>query len=167
MDIFLLIISALFIALGLIGSVLPILPGPPLSWLGLLILNLTEAAQMNTILIVITGIIAIIIFILDYIIPSVGTKKFGGSRAGMIGTSVGLVVGLISPIPGGIILGPFIGAFIGEIINKNDSKLALKAAFGSFLGFIASTFIKLIVSIIYLGIYISTVWKYKETIFSL
>jgi len=166
MDIFLLIISALFIVSGLIGSVLPILPGPPLSWLGLLILNLTEAVQMSTSTIVITGIIAVIIFLLDYIIPAVGTKKFGGSKAGIIGTSVGLIVGLISPIPGGIILGPFVGAFIGEIINKSNSKLALKAAFGSFLGFIASTFIKLIVSIIYLGIYISTVWKYKETIFS-
>ncbi len=166
MDIFLLIISALFIALGLIGSILPILPGPPLSWLGLLILNLTEAVQMNTSLIIITGIIAIIIFLLDYIIPAIGTKKFGGSKAGMIGTSIGLVVGLISPIPGGIILGPFIGAFIGEMINKNDSKLALKAAFGSFIGFIASTFIKFVVSIIYLGIYINTIWEYRESIFA-
>lgn len=166
MDIFLLIISALFIVLGLIGSVLPILPGPPLSWLGLLILHLTKEVQLNTALIIITGIIAIIIFLLDYIIPAIGTKKFGGSKAGMIGTSIGLVVGLISPIPGGIILGPFIGAFIGEMINKSNSKLALKAAFGSFIGFIASTFIKFIVSLTFLGIYINTIWEYRESIFT-
>ncbi|MFH4963403.1 DUF456 domain-containing protein [Gaetbulibacter sp. M235] len=166
MDIILIIISALFILLGLFGSVLPILPGPPLSWLGLLILHLTKAVQMNTTLLIITGIIAIIIFVLDYIIPAVGTKKFGGSKAGMIGTSIGLVVGLVSPIPGGIILGPFIGAFIGEMINKNDSKSAIKAAFGSFIGFIASTFIKFIVSIIFLGIYINTIWEYRESIFT-
>ena len=155
MDIFLVILSALFIIIGLIGSFLPVIPGPPLSWLGLLILYLTNAVEMNLTLIIITGVIALIIFLLDYIIPAMGTKKFGGSKSGMLGTSIGLVIGLLSPIPGGIILGPFLGAFIGEMLNKNDSKLAFKAAIGSFLGFLASTFIKFIVAIIYLGIYIA------------
>jgi len=167
MDIFLVILSALFIIIGLIGSFLPVLPGPPLSWLGLLILHVTKAVEMNLTLIIITGVIALIIFLLDYIIPAVGTKKFGGSKSGMIGTSIGLVIGLLSPIPGGIILGPFLGAFIGEMLNKNDSKLAFKAAIGSFLGFLASTFIKFIVAIIYLGIYLSKVWEYKQSLFSI
>lgn len=167
MDIILVIISALFIILGLLGSLLPILPGPPLSWLGLLILHLTTSVEMSTTLLVVTGVIAIFIFILDYIIPAVGTKKFGGSRKGMIGTSLGLVIGILSPIPGGIIIGPFLGAFIGEMLNKNDSKLAFKAAIGSFLGFLASTFIKFIVGIIYLGIYLSKVWEYKSALFSI
>jgi uncharacterized protein YqgC (DUF456 family) len=165
MDIFLVILSALFMIIGLIGSLLPVIPGPPLSWLGLLILYFTKAVEMNLTLIIITGIIALIIFILDYIIPAMGTKKFGGSKSGMIGTSIGLVIGLLSPIPGGIILGPFLGAFIGEMLNKNDSKLAFKAAIGSFLGFLASTFIKFIVGIIYLGIYLSKVWEYKQSLF--
>jgi uncharacterized protein YqgC (DUF456 family) len=167
MDIFLVILSALFIIIGLIGSFLPVIPGPPLSWLGLLILHVTHAVEMNLTLIIITGIIALIIFLLDYIIPAMGTKKFGGSKSGMIGTSIGLVIGLLSPIPGGIILGPFLGAFIGEMLNKNDSKLAFKAAIGSFLGFLASTFIKFIVAIIYLGIYLSKVWEYKQSLFSI
>jgi uncharacterized protein YqgC (DUF456 family) len=167
MDIFLVILSALFIIIGLIGSFLPVIPGPPLSWLGLLILHVTNAVEMNLTLIIITGIIALIIFLLDYIIPAMGTKKFGGSKSGMIGTSIGLVIGLLSPIPGGIILGPFLGAFIGEMLNKNDSKLAFKAAIGSFLGFLASTFIKFIVAIIYLGIYLSKVWEYKQSLFSI
>ncbi|WP_188651626.1 DUF456 domain-containing protein [Yeosuana aromativorans] len=167
MDIFLVCIAALFILLGLIGSLLPILPGPPLSWIGLLILSCTDAVPMNLTLIIITFIIAIAIFILDYIIPAVGTKRFGGSRSGMIGTSIGLVVGLIAPIPGGIILGPFIGAFIGEMLNKTDHKLAFKAAIGSFIGFLASTFLKFIVTVIYLGIFISKVWEYKKDLFTL
>ena len=167
MDILLVFISALFIVLGLIGSVLPILPGPPLSWIGLLLLHLTKAVQMSTTLLIVTGVIALIIFILDYIIPAIGTKKFGGSRAGMIGTSIGLIVGLLSPIPGGIIIGPFIGAFIGEMLNKNDSKLAFKAAIGSFFGFLASTFLKFIVAVIYLGIYLSNIWEYKSTLFAI
>ena len=166
MDIFLVIISALFIVLGLLGSVLPIIPGPPLSWLGLLILHLTKAVQMSSTLLVITGVLAIIIFIMDYMIPAMGAKKFGGSKSGMIGTTIGLIVGLLSPIPGGIIIGPFLGAFIGEMLNKNNSKTAFKAAIGSFLGFLASTFIKFIVSVIYLGIYISNLWQFKHDLFT-
>ena len=166
MDIFLVIISALFIVSGLFGSVLPIIPGPPLSWLGLLILHLTKAVQMSSTLLVITGIIAIIIFIMDYMIPAMGAKKFGGSKSGMIGTTIGLIVGLLIPIPGGIIIGPFLGAFIGEMLNKNNSKTAFKAAIGSFLGFLASTFIKFIVSVIYLGIYISNLWQFKHDLFT-
>ncbi len=164
MDIILVIVSALCIVIGLIGSFLPIIPGPPLSWIGLLLLHLTKSVQMNVTLLVITGIIALIIFVLDYLIPAMGTKKFGGSKAGMIGTIIGLILGLISPIPGGVILGPFLGAFIGEMLNKNDSKLAFKAAVGSFIGFLASTFIKFMVAIIYFGIYISVMsfvnWRY-------
>ena len=166
MDIFLVILSALFMIIGLIGSLLPVIPGPPLSWLGLLILYFTKAVEMNLTLIIITGIIALIIFILDYIIPAMGTKKFGGSKSGMIGTTIGLLVGLISPVPGGIIIGPFLGAFIGEMLNKNNSKTAFKAAIGSFIGFLASTFIKFIVSVIYLGIYINTLWQYKHDLFT-
>lgn len=167
MDIFIVCIAALFILLGLIGSLLPILPGPPLSWIGLLLLYCTDAVPMNLTLIIITFVIAIAIFVLDYIIPAVGTKKFGGSKAGMIGTSIGLVVGLIAPIPGGIIIGPFIGAFIGEMLNKTDHKLAFKAAIGSFIGFLASTFLKFIVSVIYLGIFLSKIWEYKKALFTL
>lgn len=166
MDIFLVIISALFIVSGLLGSVLPIIPGPPLSWLGLLILHLTKAVEMSSTLLVITGIIATIIFIMDYMIPAMGAKKFGGSKSGMIGTTIGLIVGLLSPIPGGIIIGPFLGAFIGEMLNKNNSKTAFKAAIGSFIGFLASTFIKFIVSVIYLGIYISSLWQFKHDLFT-
>ena len=162
MDILLVIISALFIILGLLGSLLPILPGPPLSWIGLLLLYLTNAVPMNLTMIIVTFIIAVAIFLLDYIIPAVGTKTFGGSKAGMIGTSIGLIVGLLSPIPGGIVIGPFLGAFIGELLNKNDSKSAFKAAIGSFVGFLAS-----IVAIIYFGIFIKILWEYKSALFSL
>src|SRR5690606_3370908 len=145
MDIILIVFAALLMIIGILGSFLPIIPGPFTSWLGLVLLYFTEAIPTNLTLIIVTLIIALLISVLDYIIPSVGTKRFGGTKAVVIGTSVGLVVGLFAPIPGGIIIGPFIGAFIGEMINKSNSKTALKAAFGSFIGFLASTFIKFIV----------------------
>ncbi|GAA4804863.1 DUF456 domain-containing protein [Litoribaculum gwangyangense] len=165
MDIILIIIAGLVMLLGILGSFLPILPGPLTSWFGLLLLHLTEAIPMNKSFLVITLMIAVFIWFLDYIIPAIGTKRFGGSRYGMIGTSIGLIIGLVAPIPGGIIMGPFLGAFIGEVINQSDTKTATKAAFGSFIGFLTSTFIKFVVAVIYLGLFIGMVWDYKNTIF--
>ena len=165
MDSILTIIAALFMLLGILGSFLPILPGPITSWIGLLILHFNDAIHMDKSFLIITFIIAVCIWLLDYIIPAIGTKRFGGSKYGVIGTTIGLIAGLIVPIPFGIIIGPFIGALFGELINKNDINTATKAAFGSFIGFLASTFIKFIVAIIYLGLYIGILWEYRFSIF--
>ncbi|ALJ05949.1 hypothetical protein APS56_12760 [Pseudalgibacter alginicilyticus] len=164
MDVILLILATLCMILGILGSFLPVLPGPITSWLGLLILHFIEPIPINKSFLIITLAIAILIWVLDYIIPAMGTKRFGGSKAGMIGTSIGLVVGILSPIPFGIIIGPFAGAFIGELTNKADTNIALKAAFGSFLGFLTSTFIKFVVAIIYLALFIGILWDYKEVL---
>jgi len=165
MDIVLVFISFLFMVLGVIGSFLPILPGPLTSWVGLLILHFTNAVPMNWTFLIVTFIIALGIWLLDYIIPAMGTKRFGGSKAGIIGTSIGLIVGLIAPIPGGIIIGPFCGALIGELINKSEFKKAIKSALGSFLGFLASTFIKFVVAIIYFGFFIIKVVGNSDGLF--
>ncbi|MCK8479311.1 DUF456 domain-containing protein [Psychroserpens algicola] len=165
MDIFLVILAAFLMILGIIGSFLPVLPGPLTSWVGLLVFHLADVVPMNWTFLIITFIFALGIWILDYIIPAMGTKRFGGTKAGMIGTSVGLIIGLLSPIPGGIIIGPFFGALIGELINKSEFDKALKAAFGSFLGFIASTFIKFIVAMVFLGFYIVKFFEYKDFLF--
>ena len=165
MDIALFVIGFILMFIGILGSFLPVLPGPPVSWVGLLLLHLTTAVPDDWWVLGITAAVALIVFGLDYAIPAIGTKKFGGTKAGMIGATLGLIVGLIAPIPGGIIIGPFVGAFIGEIINKADQKTALKAAFGSFLGFLTGTFMKLIVTLIFLGIFISTAWEFKGALF--
>ncbi|TYB79078.1 DUF456 domain-containing protein [Bizionia myxarmorum] len=168
MDILLVILGFIIMLVGIAGSFLPILPGAPLSWIGLLLLYLTDAVPNNWWFLGITLAIALLVFALDYIIPAIGTKRFGGSKKGVIGTTIGLIVSIIFPVlgPFGIIIWPFVGAFIGEMINKADSKIAAKAAFGSFLGFLAGTFIKFIVTIVYLGFFIWRVWEYKSDIFS-
>lgn len=167
MDILLLVLGFLCIILGILGSVLPVLPGPPLSWVGLLLLHLTKTLPEDWTFLGITLVIAIIIFVLDYIIPVVGTKKFGGTKYGMIGTTVGLLIAIFFPVlgPFGIIIWPFVGALAGELINKADSKTATKAAFGSFLGFITGTFMKFLVSVIYAGLFIWKVWEYRSGLF--
>lgn len=167
MDILLLVFGFILLLLGILGSFLPVLPGPPVSWVGLLLLILTKAVPDDWWFLAITGAVALLVFAMDYLIPVMGTKKFGGSRAGMIGTTLGLVIAIVFPILGifGIIIWPFIGALIGEIINKADKKTALKAAFGSFIGFLTGTFLKFVVSIVFMGLFISKVIDYWPELF--
>lgn len=165
MDIIFLVGGLLLMLIGIIGSVLPVLPGVPISWLGLLTLYFAPSIPFDSFFITVTGIIALIVYILDYIIPAVGTKKFGGSRAGMWGTTIGLVVGIFAPIPFGVLIGPFVGAWIGEsMVNKTEGPRAFKAAFGSFIGFLGSTFMKFITTMIYLGLFIYKVIEYWEVL---
>lgn len=154
MDVLLLIVGFVLMILGLIGSFLPVLPGVSLSWLGLLLLYFTEKIQSNYWVLGITLIITIIVTILDYVIPAKGTKKFGGTKYGIWGTNIGLILGLFFP-PIGFIVGPFVGAFVGEILNNSsDTNGALKAATGSFIGFLVSTFMKFMVCLSFLLLYL-------------
>jgi uncharacterized protein YqgC (DUF456 family) len=166
MDIFLLTIGFLFVMLGLIGSFLPVLPGPLTSWLGLLILYFTSIVPMNYTFLGITLAIAILIWILDYIIPAIGTKRFGGSTYGVYGTTIGLLIGLFSPIPFGILLGAFLGAFIGEMLHdKTNTKRAFRASIGSLLGLITSATIKFTVAVVYAVLFFMKVWEYNGEFF--
>src|SRR5690606_3548919 len=159
MEYFILVISLLFVLAGIVGSLLPALPGPPLSWIGLLILYTTSGLRFDYWTLGITFVLTLLIVILDYVIPAQGTKRLGRSKYGIWGTNIGLLVGIFTPIPLGFIIGPFVGAFIGELIyDRNDSKRAWKAATGSFIGFLASTFIKFVFCMVLLGIFIRVVW---------
>lgn len=167
-DLFLVFVGLLLVIAGIVGSFLPVIPGPPLSWLGLLTLHLTDAVPQDWTFLGITLAVAVAITILDYIIPAMGTKRYGGSKAGAIGTTIGLIVGLLSPIPFGFLVGAFIGAFISELsFNNTSTQVALKAALGSFIGFIASTFIKAVVTMVFLVLYVLQVIEHKDVIFSL
>lgn len=164
MDLLFIVIGAILMIVGLFGSFLPVLPGVPVSWLGLLMLHLAPSIPMNYWLLGITLVIAILIYVLNLLIPAMGTKRFGGSRSGMIGATIGLVIGLLAPIPFGVLIGPFVGAFIGEIINKSSSRSALKAAFGSFLGFLASSFMEFVIAFAFLILFIYKAWDYKDLV---
>lgn len=162
MEYILLIVSFILIITGILGSFLPALPGPPLAWLGLLTLHFIKGIEMNYWVLGITLVLTIIMVVLDYVIPAKGTKRFGGSKYGIWGTNIGLIVGLLAPVPGGFIIGPFLGAFIGELLfDRNDLKRAFKAATGSFIGFIASTFMKFVLCVGFLGWFIKIVWEYR------
>lgn len=153
MEYFLLISGLILILFGIIGSILPALPGVPVSWVGLLLIYLIPDININYWILGITLFLTIVISILDYVLPSKGTKKFGGTKYGVWGTNIGLIVGLFFP-PFGFVIGPFLGAFAGELIyNSKDTKGAFRAAVGSFLGLLASTFMKVLFCLLLLGIY--------------
>ncbi|MBW2936955.1 DUF456 domain-containing protein [Aureisphaera sp. CAU 1614] len=155
MDILCILIGLLFMLVGIAGSILPVIPGTPLSWLGLIVLYLAPSLEFDWTFIIITGIVGIGIYIMDYIIPAMGTKRFGGSEAGAWGTTIGLIIGILAPIPFGILIGPFVGALVGELaFNKTEGPQAFKAALGSFFGFLASTFLKFFATLVYLGLFI-------------
>lgn len=165
MDIILVFLAAFLMVIGILGSFLPVLPGVPISWVGLLVFYLAPSVPVNYWFLGITFFIAVLIYALNLIIPAMGTKRYGGSKFGMIGATLGLVIGLFSPIPFGVIIGPFVGAFIGELINKSNRKSALKAAYGSFIGFLASSFMELVVAFSFLMLFLWKVWEFKEVIF--
>ncbi len=147
MDILLLAIAILLMILGIAGCLLPVLPGPPLTFLGLLVLHFTRFADISSNLLIVMGVIAAVVTVIDYVVPIWGTRRFGGSKYGMRGATVGLIIGLfLGPV--GIILGPFIGAVVGELLFKDDIRYALKAGFGSLLGFLAGVGLKLAAALI-------------------
>lgn len=147
MDTFWLVLGFILMAVGILGCLLPLLPGPPLAFVALLIQQLRTDPPFTSKFLWIWAAITVIVTALDYIIPLYGTRKYGGSSYGVWGCTIGLIAGIwMGPL--GIIVGPFLGAFIGELIARNNSENALKAAWGSFVGFLFGTLFKLIACLV-------------------
>jgi uncharacterized protein YqgC (DUF456 family) len=150
------IFGGIFLLIGFAGTIVPVLPGAPLAWLGLLLAYFSVYTDISVTTLIITAVIAVLVSILDNIFPIIFTKQSGGSKAGTWGSTIGLIVGFfIGPI--GIIAGPFIGAWVGEMIHDNsDSKRALSAAFGSLKGFLLGTGMKMIACGIFIWIFVTS-----------
>lgn len=158
MDIILVIAAFVVLVLGLIGDVLPGIPGTPVSYLALLLVHWTDKISFSTQFLVVTGLIALAITVLDYVVPVWGTKKFGGTKAGVRGSTIGLIVSVIVlPLLGivigpfgiiGLLGGPFVGAYIAEKRDGNDDTIAWRSAFGSFIGFITGTLMKIVYTLV-------------------
>ena len=155
MDIFLIIVSALCPIVAFIGSIVPILPGPPLAFVGMLILQATDKVQFSTMLLCGWLVVILIAQVLDYLIPIWTTRFCGGSKWGTRGCVAGTLVGMFLFPPWGIIIGPFLGAFLGEIMGGNDTVYACKSGLGAFLGFITGTLFKLAICIYFTFYFIS------------
>ena len=144
------ILSVLCVLLGLAGCILPVIPGPPLSYLGMWLLLWSGYVNFSITEMVVWGVVVIIVSVIDFLLTPLMTKRFGGSSAGSWGALVGMIIGFFVPIP--FFLGPVVGAFVGallteKMISKKDSGTAIRAAMGSFLAFIVGTGIKIMVCV--------------------
>ncbi len=149
MDISILItIGIILLVVGLVSCVLPPLPGPPIAFTALLIAyyGLDKIQDLPYWLLIVYAVLTIIILIVDNFIPVWSTQKFGGTKAGIRGCFVGILVGILFAPFGGIsiIICPFLGAMIGELIDGQSFNIAIKSGIGSFVGFLLTSGLKII-----------------------
>lgn len=158
-----LIIGLILIFIGFVGSVMPALPGPPIALASVFLVHF-GLEPFSIWILASLSLLTIGVAIADYYVPILGTKKFGGSKYGVKGSTIGLILGvLITFFTSGfgilfLLLGPFLGAFLGEKYAKNNNTVALKSAMGSFIGFLAGAFGKIIVVFLILVAFILKVF---------
>ena len=147
MTVLLVALSALCILIGLIGCVVPGIAGPPFSFLGLILLSISKGWQLFSpgFLVTMAGI-TVFVTILDVIVPAVGARRFGASRAGFWGAVIGMILGILVFPPFGVIAGAFMGAIAGEWMGGKQTREALRAGWGVFVGVLVGMALKLTVS---------------------
>lgn len=146
METLLITLALIFGIVGLLGSILPALPGAPLSYVGLLLLLPCEGVDISNASLWVYGVFLAIVSVLDYIAPVWLTNLSGGGQQATRGSMAGLIAGLFFFPPWGLIVGPFVGAFIGELMEGSSKGKALKVALMSFVGFLLTTGMKIIYS---------------------
>ena len=142
MDILLIILGILCLLTGLAGCFLPVLPGPPVSYAGLLLLHFTDKIHFSTTHLILWALLVIIVQVLDYVTPMLGTKYSGGGKWGNWGCVIGTRARPVVFPPWGVLIGPFAGAVIGELLGGKKSVEAFKAGVGAFVGFLFSVVVK-------------------------
>ena len=147
MELILLVLAFVLLAAGLLGAIIPALPGPPLSYIGLLVMQWSGYGGFSVPFLLLWAGITLIVTLMDYFLPTFMTKQFGGSRYASVGSVLGLIIGIFFFPPFGMIVGPFLGAFFSELIyNRANGLRAFTVALGAFFAFIVGTGAKLIVS---------------------
>jgi uncharacterized protein YqgC (DUF456 family) len=147
--ILLIILGAVLVVAGLVGCVLPVLPGPPLGVAGLVLLWLArgwEAATFGGLEVAILAALAVGVTVPDFVLPAIGAKRYGASKSGVWGSVLGMIVGMFTLGPFGMLIGAFLGALAFEVISGKESGPAMRAAWGVFVGTVAGIVMKLAVS---------------------
>jgi uncharacterized protein YqgC (DUF456 family) len=155
MTIALIIIGLLVALVGFAGCIVPLIPGPPLSFLALIILSYAKNWEPFSGTFLITmAVFTLAVTISDYVVPVGGAKKYGASKSGVWGSAIGMLVGLLFFPPWGMLVGAIVGSFSGELLAGKESKKALRAGWGVFVGNIVAMGLKLALSGIMLFFYV-------------
>ena len=148
MEILLVSFGIILLLIGIAGCFIPAVPGPPVAYFSLLILQLRNDPPFTLAFLLIMALIVTTVAVIDHFIPIIGARKWGGTKAGMLGAFIGIVLGFFIWPPFGFVILPFLGALLGELVGGNSSKKALKAAMGTIIGLILGTILKLTLTII-------------------
>lgn len=157
MTVFLLIIAFLLMLIGIIGCIVPGLPGAPIAYAGLWVAQATDRVDFSWQFLLVWGIVVVVISVLDYVVPAWGTKHYGGTKWGVWGSTIGVFVGLFFGAAG-VILGPLVGAILGELLSGKRMSDAVKAGWGSFVGILFGTVLKLIACGLMIVALIQAIW---------
>lgn len=142
-------IPIILFILGIIGTILPLLPGVSLIWLGMLVYGIITGFQNLTVgFFILQGIAALLVMSIDYFSTAIGTKRFGGTKTAIWGAALGLLAGIIVLGPFGLIIGPFIGALLGSLLQGIPLEKAILSSFGALIGLLGGMFLKIIIEII-------------------
>ena len=144
MEIFILVSIGFLLLLGVIGCFIPVLPGPLLSYIALLLYHFFFNT-INIYSLMLIALAVVFISILDYFLQLYGVKKAGGGKYAIRGSVIGILLGVFLFPPFGILAGAFIGAYIGAKISMDNN--SIKIAFGALWGFLIGTILKLCISI--------------------
>ena len=153
-------ICSLLMLVGLVGVFAPILPGIPIAWLGLFIYAIgTGFERISVVTVIVFAALTALIMLLDFLAPILGAKKFQASKLGVLGAFIGMIIGIIFLGFWGVILGPFLGAFFFELLfARKQTKSALKAAFGTFIGYVVGALVKVIFICVMAGFFIASLF---------
>ena len=158
MEVVLIVLGLIVSLVGVIGCILPVLPGPPLSFIALILLSMARGWQpFSATFLLAMAALTILVTVLDYVVPAAGAKKYGASRMGVWGSVIGMFIGLFVMPPWGMVVGAFVGAVAGELFSGKEGKKALKAGWGVFVGNLVGVGLKLAASIIMLFFYVKAI----------
>lgn len=148
MEIAALIIASVLVLVGLAGSVLPLLPGVPLIFIGILIYGwATHFMLLEVGFIALALVLTILAAVIDWVAGSLGARRYGASRWGVAGALLGGLVGVVTVGPLGLILGTFIGALLGEVLAGRTTGEAVRAGWGSLLGLVGGTAVRFAIAL--------------------
>ena len=155
MDIALIIIGLILAIAGMVGCILPVIPGPILSFSALILLSWTKNWQIfSQTFLIVMGVLTALLIMLDYVAPALGAKKYGASKRGMWGSAIGMVIGIFFIPPWGMIVGAFVGALAGELASGKSGRTALRAGWGILVGNVLGVGLKLAFTAVVLFYYI-------------
>jgi uncharacterized protein YqgC (DUF456 family) len=156
------VLAIALIVAGVIGTVLPVLPGVALVFVGMLLAAwIDDFQRIGWITLTVLGALTALVFVIDIVAALMGAKRVGASRLALTGAAVGTVVGMFFGI-GGILIAPFLGAFIGELLARGEIEPAARVGFGTWLGMVLGALAKMAVVLAMLGVFVTSYFIHRS-----